>query len=62
MDPVVMVARRGDRGGGMGSCIGVHTVTVIVAFTQVRMTIARIVVPPGVPVVIGGECKDTNSE
>ena len=47
-----MVARRDDSGGGIGSCIGVHTETVIVVVTQVRMAMV---------VVVGmeGECKKT---
>jgi len=56
-----MVARRGDRGGGVGSCIGVHTVTVIVVVKQVRMTLVRIRVQPRVGVVVGTkvESKET---
>jgi len=52
------VAWPGDRGGVMGSYIGVHIVTVRVVVIQVRMTLVGIRVPPGVGVVVvmEGEC------
>ena len=57
---MVMAAWCSDKGGVVGSCIGVHIVTVIVVDTQVRMTMVEIRVPPrmGVAVVIGGEFVD----
>ena len=54
----VTVAWRGNTGAVRGAFIGVHAVTVIVAIIQVRITMVRMRVPPGVGVVaIGGECK-----
>ena len=47
-----MAAWRGDRGGGVESCIGGHIVTLTVVLVQVRRTKARIKVPPGVGVVV----------
>ena len=59
-----MVAWRGDRGGGVGSCIGVHIVTVIGAIIQVSITMVEIRAPPGmgVVVVMGSECKSMSGE
>ena len=53
---VVMAAWRDDRGGGVGSYIGVHIVPVIVVVMQVTMHMVGTRLPPrvGVAVVMGG--------
>ena len=62
----VTVARRGDTGAVLGSFIGVHVVTVIVAIIHVRVIMVGIRAPPGVGKgvveVMGTECKLTHDE
>ena len=48
MGRVVMVAWRDKKGAVVGSFIGVHAVVVVVAITQVRVTMVGIRTPPGV--------------
>ena len=58
MDREVMVVWRGDR-GGVGSCVGMHSVTVIEIVIQVTMITVIIRGPQGlgVLVVMGGSCQ-----
>ena len=55
----VTVARRGDTGAVLGSFIGVHVVTMIVAIIQVMITMVGRRAPSGIGVVdvMEAECK-----
>ena len=46
----VTVTRRGDTGAVLGSFIGVHVVTAIVAIIHVRITMVSMRAPPGMSV------------
>ena len=52
VDPVIMAPRRGDRGGVVELCRGVHIATVMERVMQVRITIVRIRGAPGARVVV----------
>ena len=49
---MVSVAWRRHTGSLLGSFIGVHVVTVLVAIVQVRITMVRIRAPPGMGIEV----------